>query len=75
MYFKIPFDKYGSRTTISLSNVKCIHVAKMDEPYVDHDCIQIIYEDMTNITIFAKSELFSRMVVELYDLITAQLPS
>ena len=74
MYFKVPFKLYGSHTAISLSNVKCIHVAKMDEPFVDHNCIQIIYEDMTTITIFAKNETFAREVINLYDLITSQLP-
>lgn len=65
----------GVRSTILLDNVKLIHITRMDEPYVDHKCIQVVYLDETTITIFAPTQEFTLCVEKLYEDILLSLDS
>lgn len=53
--------------TVCIDNVQMMHITKMEAPYTDSNCVQIVYKDGTSVILFNHSDDFKDKVVQLYE--------
>jgi hypothetical protein len=73
-YLKIK-PSMGLTSTVCLDDIKMVHITAAPEPHTSHKCIQIIYKDMSTITLFADEDLFADNLNTIYEMLIEKLPS